>query len=252
MALQLLVFENRRALRRERLFRDRLSPFDVYDDVEMYKKYRFTRFGCMHVIDLLKARLTPRTKRNHAIPATLQVFIALEYYGKGSVLDTTSTIHGVSRATSCRVIRRVSRELNRLRHTVIKFPVTANQVRVAQRDFFAIAGFPQVVGAVDGTHIGIHGCNYGPDEYIFINRKNRHSINVQLICDGNFRITNVVARWPGSTHDSRILQSSRIGQLFESGQLQGILLGDSGYALRPWLMTPFLNPNTPAEKAYNR
>ena len=114
-----------------------------------------------------------------------------------------------------RVIRRVFRELNRLRHTVIKFPVTAKQVRVAQRDFFAIAGFPQVVGAVDGTHIGIHRCTYGPDEYSFINRKNRHSTNVQLICDGKFRITNVVARWPGSTHDSRILHFCFVQLLFD-------------------------------------
>lgn len=252
MAMQLLLMENQRALRRERLFRDRTNPFEVFDDVEMYVKYRFTRFGCMHIIDLLEARLTHPTRRNHALPASLQVFVALEFYGKGSVLDSTGTIHGISQATASRAIRRVSKELVRLRHRVIKFPTTPSQVRTAQREFFEVAGFPQVVGAVDGTHVEIHGCDYGPDEYIYVNRKNKHSINVQLICDANYKIINVVSRWPGSTHDSRILQSSRIGQLFESGQLQGILLGDSGYALRPWLMTPFLHPSTPAERAYNR
>ena len=168
------------------------------------------------------------------------------------MLDTTGTIHGISQATVSRVIRRVSKELIRLRHQIIKFPNTPSQVRATQREFFQVAGFPQVVGAVDGTHVEIHGCPYGPDEYIYVNRKKKHSINVQLICDASFHIINVVARWPGSTHDSRILQSSRIGQLFEDGQLQGILLGDSGYPLKPWLMTPFLNPITPAERAYNR
>ena len=65
----------------------------------------------------------------------------------------------------------------RLRHTIIKFPVTAKQVRVAQRDFFAVAGFPQVVGAVDGTHVGIHGCNYTAQ--MNTSSKNRHGINVR-------------------------------------------------------------------------
>ena len=58
MAVQLQLLANHRALRRERLFRDRTNPLDIYDDVEMYKKYRFTRFGCMHLIDLLEARLS--------------------------------------------------------------------------------------------------------------------------------------------------------------------------------------------------
>lgn len=31
-----------------------------------------------------------------------------------------------------------------------------------------------------------------------------------------------------------------------------ILLGDEGYALTPWVMTPFRNPQTIAEKKYNK
>jgi hypothetical protein len=87
---------------------------------------------------------------------------------------------------------------------------------------------------------------------VYVNRKSWYSINVQLMCNSDYKITNVVARWPGSTHDSRVLRNSSIGQKFERGELDGLILGDSGYALQPWLMTPFLNPSTPGENAYNR
>ena len=77
MAFMLLLQENRRALRRERVFRDRKNPLDSYDDTEMYSKYRFTRLGCIILIDLFAEGLEHPTKRNKALPWYLQVFVDL-------------------------------------------------------------------------------------------------------------------------------------------------------------------------------
>ena len=64
--------------------------------------------------------------------------------------------------------------------------------------------------------------------------------------------TNVVARWPGSTHDSFILLNSAVYTKFETGQYpDGWLLGDSCYSCKPWLLIPKLNPQTRAERTYN-
>lgn len=66
--------------------------------------------------------------------------------------------------------------------------------------------------------------------------------------------TNVVARWPGSCHDSHIFRSSNICQYLEDNQHSlddGIILGDSGYACSPFLMTPYANPEGPRQEAYN-
>ena len=100
-----------------------------------------------------------------------------------------------------------------------------------------MAGFPQLVGIVDATHVCIHGCKLD-NEHVYVNRKGRHSLNGQVVCDAHYKIINVSARRPGSTHDSRILENSRLGQVFQQGQMQGVLLADSGYALHSWLITP--------------
>lgn len=63
---------------------------------------------------------------------------------------------------------------------------------------------------------------------------------------------DIVARWPGSAHDSNIFSNSRLKARMELPESSDcIILGDSGYALSHYLMTPLANPITKAEKLYN-
>ena len=64
---------------------------------------------------------------------------------------------------------------------------------------------------------------------------------------------DVIAKWPGSVHDARILRQSPLFDDFEANRppLDGIILGDSGYMVRPWLMTPVLQPVTRKQTSYN-
>lgn len=154
MAQHLYMLYLAHAFRRDRrVFRDRRHPLDMYNDVQMYKRYRFSRRGCMHIIDLLEPHLQPPTRRNHAIPASLQVFTALRYYASGSLLTSTGDHHGISIASASRILRRVTLALVNKRSRFIKFPRRPEDVQRSQRDFFAVAGFPNLVGAVDGTHV---------------------------------------------------------------------------------------------------
>ncbi|XP_038842128.1 putative nuclease HARBI1 [Salvelinus namaycush] len=84
----------------------------------------------------------------------------------------------------------------------------------------------------------------------FVNRKSFHSINVQMVCNADCVISNVVAKWPGSVHDSRLFRASEIYQCLSQGEFSGVLLGDRGYGCQPFLLTPFTDPQE-AQQAYN-
>lgn len=46
------------------------------------------------------------------------------------------------------------------------------------------------------------------------------------MCDSELMINNIVARWPGSTHDATVFINSRIRNRFEVGEFQnGVLRG---------------------------
>ena len=76
----------------------------------------------------------------------------------------------------------------------------------------------------------------------FVNRKQFYSINIKAVCDSDAFLTNIIARWPGSTHDSRIFENSKIEDKLRDGALDSILVGDSGCACRAYLITPILKP----------
>ncbi|XP_046406575.1 putative nuclease HARBI1 [Ischnura elegans] len=76
-------------------------------------------------------------------------------------------------------------------------------------------------------------------------------MNVQVVSGPSMEIMDIVCRGPGSVHDARIFHNSRLKYRFETGQMRGILLGDSGYPLLPYLYTPVLRPTTGPERRYN-
>ena len=243
------------AVRRQRHFEERLEPLVKYDNLGLLTRYRFDKRGIEFISSLVEDCISPATGRNHSIPATTQVCMALRYYATGTMQLCSGDDFNVHQSTSSRIVNRVSAALSRpaIVSRFVKFPTDGHSIRQHKVDIHAVAGFPGVVGAVDGTHVRIIRPHLNEEEYF--NRKNFHSINVQVIIDVHSRPMNVVAKSPGATHDSRILRESGITRLFETAGRMPIkchLLGDSGYACKTWLMTPYLNPANRQQRRYNR
>lgn len=158
---------------------------------------------------------------------------------------------GVSRSTASRIINRVSRAIAALRPVFITMPQTREGILQAQVAFHNVARFPKVVGAMDCTHIRLRSPG-GDNAEIFRNRKGYFSLNVQAVCSANMEFTDLVARWPGSSHDSTIFNNSVLRARFEQGVYgDSVLLVDGGYPCRSYLMPPLDAVHTPAENLYN-
>ena len=82
MAAYILILQ--RALRRERIFRDRTNPLDSFTDEEIYRGYRFTRTGICHLTDTFGALLSRKTRRNRPLPPSLQILVTLRFYATGT------------------------------------------------------------------------------------------------------------------------------------------------------------------------
>lgn len=157
-------------------------------------------------------------------------------------------MRGVSQPTVSRVVTVASRKIASHLQEYIKFSENA---LMTYNGFYAKANFPRVIGCIDCTHVKIRRPS-GDQAEIYRNRKGSFSLNVQVVSGPNLQIFDIVARWPGREHDSMIFNNSSLKMRFERNELSGFLLGDSGYACLPYLMTPIQQPQNDAERRYNR
>ncbi|XP_067261212.1 putative nuclease HARBI1 isoform X1 [Chanodichthys erythropterus] len=197
----------RRAFRRERVFRDRLDPLAFPDD-HLYERYRFSADGIRYLCRLLGPRIKHRTARSHALSVEQMVCVALRFFASGAFLYSVGDAEQLNKATICRTIRSVCLAIKALADVFISFP-GHRRLCDMKEEFYRIAGFPNVIGAVDCTHIRIKAPS-GAHEANFVTRKSFHNIIVQMVCNADCVISNVVAKWPGSVHDSRIFRASEI------------------------------------------
>jgi hypothetical protein len=170
---------------------------------------------------------------------------SVSFYLQISVGD----LAGVSKATVCRVLRRVSECIARMCIHKISLPAEQDFLTKTKRNFFKIARFPGVIGAIDCTHVAIQSPGIETGE-LFRNRKGFFSKNIQAICGPDLKFHNLVTRWYGSAHDATVFAQSRIHGALSNGRYPADchLLGDAGYPCKNFLLTPIANPTTQAEQ----
>ena len=146
-----------------------------------------------------------------------------------------------SKATAHRSIHRVIKALVEIKNEHIFMP-DENQFADLAAEFEKTAGFPGVIGCVDGTHVPI----YVPMNDIsetFRCRKGFFSLNVQMVCGPgpSCEVFDIDASWPESGHDATVWARSDI-----CAKIRRILphqnyhfFGDSGYPLETYLMVPY-------------
>ena len=70
-------------MRGERVFRDQANPIDIYDDVELYDRFRFRRNDIMGIVDEIRDDIEYPATRQGSLPAVIQLLIALRFYATG-------------------------------------------------------------------------------------------------------------------------------------------------------------------------
>lgn len=239
-------------VRRPRIFLERKSYVLLEETYEYNERFRLTRGVFNYVLTSIEPLLSHPTARNQALSAKQQLQIALHWLGSGVQYHCVADMHNVSKATVCRVVDKVVTAVNNtLLVNTVCWPENIDDV---VQKFSEIAGMPLICGVVDGTLIKIDAPSL--DEQAYVDRHGNHSINVMLVAGPDLQFYYVCANWPGSVSDARVLRNSSLYDRMEIGWRPfpgGVILGDSIYPLKSWLIPPILqNDGDQAQQRFLR
>lgn len=187
-------------------------------DSWLISRFRLPRHVLVGLCQKLEPHLKRETRWSNALPVSVQVLTTLGFLATGTFQRELADRAGISLPTISRTMPTVLAAIKSLSRDHIRFPYDNAHQSVIKRQFYEIAGLPNIVGAIDCTHVRLKAPSV--NDYAFVNRKNYHSINVQVICDAKLSLLNVVAKWPGGTHDSFIFQNSCVGERLQEGALR--------------------------------
>ncbi|XP_025160788.1 putative nuclease HARBI1 isoform X2 [Harpegnathos saltator] len=253
MALEYLVWElglvvervrrlERRVARRR--LRDAQNPFHIPRD-EFIDYFRLTPELVINIATALRVDL--QNKRLTGLVPEIKVLIAIQFYAQGSYQRSVGNQFQwiVSQSTTSRCLHAVTEAIyRRLLRRWVNFPMNEEDRQQARAKFSAATyPFEDAIAAIDCTFIHIIAPH--ENEEAFINHHGRHSLNVQAIVDPDMKLLNINPRYPDARNDSYIWSTSPIRRAMEfhynRGERKTWLIGDAGYPLEPWLMTPLVD-----------
>ncbi|KAJ1125192.1 hypothetical protein NDU88_003627 [Pleurodeles waltl] len=213
----------RQRRRQERIFRTRTTLQGLREH-DIIQRYRLNWQAIQQLLRHIKPQLAPSLQTPHIIPPETKLLAVLHMLASGSFKTTGVLVTGISQPSFLAFLPKVLDAIISLTPHPISFPNTQQKQQETKQGFYQINGFPHVLGAIDCTHVRI--VPPAATEHLYRNKKHTHSINVQAIVDHQGLITNIVAKYPGSVHDSFIFRHSTTNQHFQDGRYgNGLLVG---------------------------
>ncbi|MGH0142313.1 UNVERIFIED_CONTAM: hypothetical protein FKN15_076123 [Acipenser sinensis] len=149
-----------------------------FSDQFLIQRFRMDRQAILELFDLIREDVECTTSRSHALPLETKVTSALKLYASGTFQNTVGEMSGISQSSMSRIIAQVTAALANKANHYITFP-TEDQLQHVKQQFYNIAGFPNILSAIDCTHIQLRPPSL--TEAVFRNRKQTHSINADVM-----------------------------------------------------------------------
>lgn len=185
------------------------------------------------------------------------VAVVLTRLGSGESLKLVGSSLGLNQTTVAQLTKRFVDTLISKGLTHIQWPSTEPEMEDIKCKFEKIGGLPNCCGAIDTTHVLMSLPTADRSTNYWRDREDNQSMTLQAIVDADLRFLDIHGGCPGRMTDEQIHRSSAFyerckegerlnGQkkeLAEGNEIQEYIVGNSGFPLLKWLLTPYPGGN---------
>lgn len=240
-------------------FSKRLTGKDSANFESIFKISRNTfRYICSLVKEEMMAKPSNFTDLNGK-PLCLEdrVAVGLRRLSSGESLSAVGDSFGMNQSTVAQITWRFVKAMEERGMHHLQWPLTGTKMKEIKSKFKKIRGLPNCCGAIDTSHIKMCLSTVDQSNEVWYDEENNHSMILQAIVDPDMRFLDIFAGLPGSLSDSLGFRSSSFFKLCEEGKrlngkakelsngikLKEYIVGDVGFPLLPWLLTPYQGRN---------
>ncbi len=204
---------------------------------EFKKHFRLTRstfeWLCCEIISLLRRNSNESSMIEFAWEQKISA--SLQFLATGECFRSIGNRFGMGISTFSYALREfISIIIKKILPEKIIFPSTELEINKITSGFKKLRRIPNVIGAIDGSHIPIKAPHLFPIDYF--NRKGFYSIVLQVVVDHKKKFLNICVGQSDFTHNSRILTNSNLYDKFNNQSNlvttpfnNKYILGDGGY-----------------------
>ncbi|KAJ1089594.1 hypothetical protein NDU88_002745 [Pleurodeles waltl] len=116
--------------------------------------YRLDRATILELCAQLEPDLMSAIRHPTGIPPQVQVLSVLHFLASGSFQTTVAIASGMSQPMFSNVLSRVLSALLKHMQSYIVFP-QVDDLPTVKGDFYALGHIPNIIGAIDGTHVAL-------------------------------------------------------------------------------------------------
>ncbi|CAI5493113.1 unnamed protein product [Closterium sp. Naga37s-1] len=228
--------QRQRKERRARRMAEWVTELRIMEDDDFVNVFRISSELLEYIAPVMALPMSHFVEKL-GILLDLCVLIPIKYFASAMTFIDLGLYFGLPKTIMHRIVEAFLVHFpRRFKKSWVRFP-TAEEMAEMASDFKEVRGLPNVVGAIDGTHIEIRGMENHRQEYY--NRKSVYSTQLQVTCDSKGIVWDYTVGHPGSMHDQGIFQQSELHARLERGDLGPYqIVGDAAYPLRSYCLTP--------------
>ena len=231
-----------------------------YEAVDFRRVLRADRKTFWEIVSKVGPQMDKESaSKRKCVKVDKRVAVALYHYAHGGTFFATGEKFGIATSTAHGIVFEFIEVVLAVYQDRLVFPTGAKLEQVI-KGFESKRQLPNCCGAIDCSHVLIYTPAIETTKG-YVDRAGKMSVILQAVVDSLGRFLDITAGWAGSVNDKRVFSNSPIGDMLRNKELlqspvvdvKGInvlpyLVGDAGYTLEPFNMTPYPGVSLPRQR----